>query len=168
MIGRAEQNGPQGDGVNEDVSFTLNTIDRHGVAVFENHAKDSRFRDTGEVCQTVSATYGMGGNNQPLVVNQEPIPISTFNALRDDNDKRRAFGVGEPGEPQFSLTSAHQNAVCIENHPADSRCRISEDGVVQTLSSRMGTGGNNTPMVFPRWRLRGLPRMDEVGFIPKC
>ena len=32
MIGRADKNGPQGDGVNEDVSFTLNTIDRHAVA----------------------------------------------------------------------------------------------------------------------------------------
>lgn len=31
MIGRADQNGPQGDGVNEDVSFTLNTTDRHAV-----------------------------------------------------------------------------------------------------------------------------------------
>ena len=32
MIGIADQNGPQGDGVNVDVSFTLNTIDRHAVA----------------------------------------------------------------------------------------------------------------------------------------
>ena len=32
MIGRADKNGPQGDGVNVDVSFTLNTIDRHAVA----------------------------------------------------------------------------------------------------------------------------------------
>ena len=32
MIGRAVKNGPQGDGVNEDVSFTLNTVDRHAVA----------------------------------------------------------------------------------------------------------------------------------------
>ena len=31
MIGRDEKNGPQGDGVNEDVSFTLNTVDRHAV-----------------------------------------------------------------------------------------------------------------------------------------
>jgi DNA (cytosine-5)-methyltransferase 1 len=31
MIGRADHNGPQGDGVNEDVSFTLNTTDRHAV-----------------------------------------------------------------------------------------------------------------------------------------
>ncbi len=33
MIGRADRNGPQGDGINENVSFTLNTIDRHAVCV---------------------------------------------------------------------------------------------------------------------------------------
>ena len=32
MIGRADKDGPQGDGVNEDVSFTLDTSDRHAVA----------------------------------------------------------------------------------------------------------------------------------------
>lgn len=32
MIGRKNKNGPQGSGINEDVSFTLNTIDRHAVA----------------------------------------------------------------------------------------------------------------------------------------
>ena len=32
--------------------------------------------------------------------------------------------------------------VCvIENHPADSRVKISEDNTFQTLSSSMGTGG---------------------------
>lgn len=31
MIGREDKNGPQGDGVNKDVSFTLNTVDRHAV-----------------------------------------------------------------------------------------------------------------------------------------
>lgn len=31
LIGRTENNGPKGSGVNEDVSFTLNTVDRHAV-----------------------------------------------------------------------------------------------------------------------------------------
>ncbi len=31
MIGRADKNGPQGSGVNEDVSFTLDAADRHAV-----------------------------------------------------------------------------------------------------------------------------------------
>lgn len=32
MIGRADKNGPQGSGVNEDVYFTLDVVDRHAVA----------------------------------------------------------------------------------------------------------------------------------------
>ena len=36
--------------------------------VFENHGQDTRFRDTGEVCQTVTQKYGTGGGNTPLVV----------------------------------------------------------------------------------------------------
>lgn len=36
--------------------------------VFENHGQDTRFRDTGEVCQTITQKYGTGGGNTPLVV----------------------------------------------------------------------------------------------------
>lgn len=32
MIGRRDENGPQGNGINEDVSFTLNATDKHAVA----------------------------------------------------------------------------------------------------------------------------------------
>ena len=39
-------------------------------------------------------------------------------------------------------------AYSIENHPADSRVNIDESGKVQTLTSRMGTGGGNVPMVM--------------------
>lgn len=40
----------------------------------------------------------------------------------------------------------HQPVV-LENHPADSRVKIKEDGVCQSLTSRMGTGGGNIPLV---------------------
>ena len=36
----------------------------------------------------------------------------------------------------------------VENHPADSRVKIRKDGTVQTLSSRMGTGGGNVPLIL--------------------
>ena len=39
-------------------------------------------------------------------------------------------------------------AYSVENHPADSRVNIDESGKVQTLTSRMGTGGGNVPMVM--------------------
>lgn len=47
----------------------------------------------------------------------------------------------------FTLNTIDRPAVyAIENHPADSRVKVSDDGVVQTLSSRMGTGVGNVPM----------------------
>ena len=36
--------------------------------MFENHSQDTRYTGPLEVAQTVSATYGTGGNNQPFVV----------------------------------------------------------------------------------------------------
>ena len=56
------------------------------------------------------------------------------------------------GETLKSLTSAgtdsdHIPIVCYESHPNDSRITECKDGIVQTLSGRMGTGGGNTPIV---------------------
>jgi len=39
-------------------------------------------------------------------------------------------------------------AVCIDNHPNDSRVTVREDGIVQSLTSRCGTGGGNVPLVM--------------------
>ena len=36
----------------------------------------------------------------------------------------------------------------IENHPADSRVKIKDDGICQSLTSRMGTGGGNVPLIL--------------------
>ena len=41
-------------------------------------------------------------------------------------------------------------AYMVENHPADSRVKIDESGTCQTLTSRMGTGGGNVPMVLEK------------------
>lgn len=32
-------------------------------------------------------------------------------------------------------------ALCLENHPQDSRVNYAKDNIVQTLSAQMGTGG---------------------------
>lgn len=36
----------------------------------------------------------------------------------------------------------------LEHHPNDSRLRIIDEDVCQTLSQRMGTGGGNVPLVL--------------------
>jgi site-specific DNA-cytosine methylase len=42
------------------------------------------------------------------------------------------------------------SAIVLENHPSDSRIKYSKDNVVQTLSSRMGTGGGNVPLIMEK------------------
>ena len=41
------------------------------MLVYENHAQDSRCKPMGDICETVSAKYGTGGNNVPIVLTYE-------------------------------------------------------------------------------------------------
>ena len=70
--------------------------------------------------------------------------------LKGGNGSNGGMPIGEDTMP--SMVAQGTGAVCyaIENHPADSRVTIDSSGIVQTLSARMGTGGNNTPMVLIR------------------
>lgn len=43
-----------------------------------------------------------------------------------------------------------KKAYAIENHPNDSRVKLAEDDIVQALTSRMGTGGGNVPLVMEK------------------
>ena len=52
------------NGITEGVGETGET----DSLMFENHSQDTRYRGPLEVAQTVSSTYGTGGNNQPFVV----------------------------------------------------------------------------------------------------
>ena len=48
---------------------TSESIGEDGCGLmFENHSQDTRYRGPLSVAQTVSSTYGTGGNNQPFVV----------------------------------------------------------------------------------------------------
>ena len=65
MIGRADKNGPQGSGVNEDISFTLNTTDRHAVAFSQDSYTKYSENDK---CGALRAAGGMyGGGSETLV-----------------------------------------------------------------------------------------------------
>ena len=63
MIGRQEKNGPQGSGIAENVSFTLNTADRHAVYAMTTGCH-SHFAK--EKCPTLMAR----DFKDPMVVNQ--------------------------------------------------------------------------------------------------
>ncbi len=57
---------------------------------------------------------------------------------------------GKESPVNGTLRSGAQGTIAyaVENHPNDSRVNIDESGKCQTLTSRMGTGGGNVPMVL--------------------
>ncbi len=57
-----------GIGYEEEISPTLRAGTVPAVLAFENHGQDARYNQLSETAPAVSATYGNGGNNQPLVV----------------------------------------------------------------------------------------------------
>ncbi len=116
----------------EDITGTLRAQEHgHQPLVFDNHAQDSRFTGPVEVSQTVSAGFGMGGNNQPLIM-----------AARQ--------GSTDKGEDSGSTDRIGNNhPVLFENHGIDSRYTGPHE-VSPTMSARMGTGGNNVPLVGRR------------------
>ena len=67
-----------------------------------------------------------------------------------DRAGAQAGSVGYQEEVAPTLLAEMLPSVCysIENHPADSRVNIDDSGKVQCLTSRMGTGGGNVPMVM--------------------
>jgi site-specific DNA-cytosine methylase len=79
--------------------------------------------------------------------------------------KGNGLGIGEPGDPMNTLTSGDRHAVAIEepivfygNRVADIRI---QDNKVNTLQARMGTGGNNMPMVAePKAYVRRLTPVE--------
>lgn len=86
MIGREDKNDPQGDGINEDVSFTLNTVDRQAVAScagFKLGAATSAHSVGYEVEKSPTLT-AMSGGNKLAVLNQVPLtyPMQGFGDYR--------------------------------------------------------------------------------------
>ncbi|MDL2317924.1 DNA cytosine methyltransferase [Eubacteriales bacterium OttesenSCG-928-A19] len=57
-------------------------------------------------------------------------------------------GVGYEEERSPTLRAGTVPGIAIEYQPTDSRIKLKEDGICQTLCGRMGTGGNQVPLTL--------------------
>lgn len=100
------------------------TTDDTGL-MFENHSQDTRYTGPLEVAQTVSATYGTGGNNQPFVVNSARvygICSKHSNAMLSDNPHSGFYEAKTSRTIDTSSQSPNRNQggmVVIEETAAD-------------------------------------------------
>lgn len=98
---------------------------------------------TGDVSATLGVNCGMSTGRNGIVLNDQG-----GNRMDVTEDITATLRAENHGHPPCVMESTAPDAVLLENHPTDSRVKISEDGIVQTLTSRMGTGGNNVPLVM--------------------
>ena len=93
-----------------------------------------------DVTDDVTATLRAEAHHPPCV-------LESAGFCTEHSSKSRSIGYEEETSPTLRA-GVVPAAVALENHPADSRISISEDNKVQTLTSRMGTGGGNVPLVM--------------------
>lgn len=125
---------------------------------------------TGDVSATLGVNCGMSTGRNGIVLNDQggnrmDVTEDVTATLRAENHghppcvmraagfctepSAQARGIGYEEETSPTLRAGTIPAVvALKNHPTDSRVKIAEDGKVQTLTSRMGTGGNNVPLVM--------------------
>jgi DNA (cytosine-5)-methyltransferase 1 len=98
MIGREDKNGPQGDGINIDKSFTLNTTDRHAVAIRTAQTGANGIGVANEKSHTLD-----GANGQAVCFTPS------------------SFGGYQPGVGTLRASGDGSETLIYENHAQDSR-----------------------------------------------
>ena len=93
-----------------------------------------------DVTEEVTATLRAEAHHPPCV-------MEAAGFCTEHSANARSIGYEEERSPTLRAGVVPAD-IALENHPADSRVKISEDGKVQTLTSRCGTGGGNVPMVM--------------------
>lgn len=208
-IDRADTARCNGRGWTEDVSYTLNTIDRPAVAFsFDSLASNSmKSNNPNSGCREVSVSKTLDASRPDPAKNQGGIAIVEKVGIPLLNDQggrsisgedsadvaptlraemhgnvpavavagfkykqgAKAHGIAyeEGKSPTLSAGQPDASVVyAIENHPQDSRIKLSEGNIVQTLNGKMGTGGGNTPMVlecYSEYNYDGYNESDKAA-----
>lgn len=116
----------------ENVSGTLRAQEHgHQPLVYENHGIDSRYTGPHEVAPTMSARYGTGGNNIPLV-EQNAGAICIAGNIVDRQPENGGNGLGCQEDLAYTLTATDRHAVYSRQRVDDFR----RNDVVSTQSAR--------------------------------
>ena len=126
-----DQGGQRMD-VCENMTDTLRANEKgHQPLVYENHGVDARIRESGEVSPTVTARYGTGGGNTPLV--QEPNEVYCIvGNIIDRQPENGGNGCGYQENLAYTITT-------VDRHAVYARQRVDEfrnDDIASTQSAR--------------------------------
>ena len=114
----------------ENVSGTLRAQEHgHQPLVYENHGIDSRYTGPHKVAPTMSARYGTGGNNIPLV-EQNAGAICIAGNIVDRQPENGGNGLGCQEDLAYTLTATDRHAVVeLYQKTVGALCRGDEKGI---------------------------------------
>ena len=101
--------------------------------------------DQGGACMDVSED--VTGTLRAQEHGHPPCVMEAAGFCTEHSANARSIGYEEERSPTLRA-GVVPAAIALENHPTDSRVKIVEDGMVQTLPARMGTGGGNVPLLM--------------------
>ena len=101
--------------------------------------------DQGGACMDVSEN--VTGTLRAQEHGHPPCVMEAAGFCTEHSANARSIGYEEERSPTLRA-GVVPAAIALENHPTDSRVKIAEDGMIQTLPARMGTGGGNVPLLM--------------------
>ena len=126
-----EQGGQRMD-VCENMTGTLRASEKgHQPLVYENHGVDARIRESSEISPTVTARFGTGGGNTPLV--QEPNEVYCIvGNIIDRQPENGGNGCGYQENLAYTITTCDRHAVFARQRVDEFR----NDDIASTQSAR--------------------------------
>ena len=126
-----DQGGQRMD-VCENMTGTLRASEKgHQPLVYENHGIEARVRESGEISPTVTARYGTGGGNTPLVQEDSDVYCIVGNII-DRQPENGGNGCGYQQDLAYTLTA-------LDRHAVYARQRVDEfknDNIASMQSAR--------------------------------
>lgn len=141
----------------KDVTGTLRAQEHgHQPLVFENHGINSRYTGPHEVAPTMSSRYGTGGNNVPLVTQEEPVICISGNTV-GRQPQNGGNGIGYQPDIAYTLTATDHHAVFCRQRVDVFR----DDDVASTESARQHKDA--TDLVYQESKESFQPQQEVFG-----
>ena len=152
-----DQGGQRMD-VCENMTGTLLASEKgHQPLVYENHGVDARIRESSEISPTVTARFGTGGGNTPLV--QEPNEVYCIvGNIIDRQPENGGNGCGYQENLAYTITTVDRHAVYARQRVD----KFKNDDIASTQSARQAKNATDLVVEPDRQHAQLIRRLTPL------
>ena len=152
-----DQGGQRMD-VCENMTDTLRDSEKgHQPLVYENHGVDARIRESSEISPTVTARFGTGGGNTPLV--QEPNEVYCIvGNIIDRQPENGGNGCGYQENLAYTITTVDRHAVYARQRVD----KFKNDDIASTQSARQAKNATDLVVEPDRQHAQLIRRLTPL------